>query len=113
VKRTAEQMASCMSAVTNRDLERICAGYQRDYDAARRRNGYTYPDDTRFEFTKGPTYARIVRAEYYTSTERKGEKLTASVVVFVDLSNGDIHPAHGWKAPHAHRILGNIFATVG
>ena len=53
-----------------------------------------------FEAQIAQKYARIVRKE-------RGDK-SGSVYCFIDMSNGDIRKAAGWKAPAPHK-RGSIF----
>lgn len=57
-----------------------------------------------FSVDYGPRYARIVRHD--------GDGQGRSVHCFVDVTNGDVLKAAGWKAPAKH-ARGNIFAEDG
>ena len=65
------------------------------------RNGFTHSDPQHISVDYGKKYARVV---HESSTQR-------SVHTFVNMINGDILKAGGWKAPAPNGVRGNIFAN--
>lgn len=98
--------ATTTRPVTDADLLQFCEDQQARYDAYRAANGFTNDLHKREHvFTKGGRFARIIRQDKpgLFPAER-------SVVVFIDLTNGDIHKG-SWKAPVKNGKRGNIFAA--
>src|ERR1700677_1982024 len=86
-------------SVTEDDLVRFCAEQQARYDT----RGTNYGGSRHYAM-RGPKYARIVCEE--GPPDRVSSR---SVVCFVNLANGDILFAAGWKGP-AKGVRGNILA---
>jgi len=82
--------------VTEQHVEEFVKGYQTIVDEYHKVNGYNWVATLSIMY--GKKYARIVEEDH-------GSR---SVKCFVDLSNGDILKASGWKAPAKH-ARGNIF----
>lgn len=94
--------------VTDTDLKAFCADQLGRHEAYRKRMGFQAPiHDEQFLATKGPKFARIVAQR--TDDSRR-------VVCFINLENGDIHKADGWKKPcttgATKGVRGNIFDGV-
>ena len=86
------------------DVQERILGYvdmvQGKMDAYWERNGFTHSDPQHISVDYGKKYARVV---HESSTQR-------SVHTFVNMINGDILKAGGWKAPAPNGVRGNIFA---
>ena len=86
------------------DIQERLNGYvemvQCKMDAYWERNGFTHADPQHISVDYGKKYARVV---HESSTQR-------SVHTFVNMINGDILKAGGWKAPAPNGVRGNIFA---
>lgn len=58
----------------------------------------------------GKKYARIVRREQWINEDKSvNEAIGGSAHCFIDLENGNVLKADGWKRP-APQVRGNIFA---
>ena len=95
--------------VTPADLTAFCVDQLARYEAYRVEMGFESPIHAKvFTYTTGPKYARIIaeRAE-------KGRISDRYVVCFINMENGDIHKADGWKKPctvgATKGVRGNIF----
>jgi hypothetical protein len=87
---TPEELTAAVLAIS----AAVLAQHQRDYP--------TFPPnwDTITLRSVGPKYAKLVRT-------RPGEPIGHSVYCFIDMTNGDILKAAGWKTP-AKGARGNI-----
>lgn len=92
--------------ITDQELETFCKAATAKRNAYYDRQGLTTAPRDEMTFTRGPKFARIVVMEQGRST---------SVFCFVDLENGAILKAAGWKTPakHARGNIANGAADVG
>ena len=85
------------------DVQERINGYvemvQGKMNAMWERNGFTHADPNHISVTYGKKYARVI---YESGTQR-------SVHTFVNMINGDILKAGGWKAPATNGVRGNVF----
>jgi hypothetical protein len=98
--------------VTTADIEAFCAAQQIRSDAGAMRllGEICEANRTIHTFSLGGKYARIIR-------KHPSLNYSTSVVCFIDMTNGNIHKADGWKKPctsgKTKGVRGNIFAEDG
>ena len=83
-------------------LEKYMAMVQEKNDVYYQVNGFIHSDPDHISADYGKKYARIVKNDQLSGSR--------SVHTFVNMLNGDILKAGGWKAPQPNGVRGNIFA---
>ena len=92
-----------MSTDLNERLEEFVVRCEQLANAS---HGKTFPFNVRMQPERGKKYVRIVSCNVDKST---GTLSGRSAHCFVDLTNGNILKAEGWKSPHK-TPRGNIYA---
>lgn len=87
--------------ITDQQLEQFCVAATAKRNAYYDEHGYTHSNRDQMTFTRGPKFARIV-----------GD---SGVFCFIDLADGSILKADGWKKPakHSRGNIANGAADVG
>jgi hypothetical protein len=84
------------------EVERWLAEAQAICDRGFTSAGPHFPGDKKLTVMQGPRYLRIVA----------GRPSGRYVFGFIDLTNGDVLKAHGWKGP-AQKARGNLYDAQG
>jgi len=88
------------------EIEKFRASIDALCNSAWRASGYTYAAGVRVEASLGARYARLFR--YEVNDDGNPWCSSRNAHCFVDLTNGDILKAAGWKAPDRKNPRGNI-----
>ena len=83
-------------------LEQYMAMVQEKHASYYERMNFTFADPDHISADMGRKYARVVKNDQLNGSR--------SVHTFVNMENGDILKAGGWKAPQPNGVRGNIFA---
>lgn len=93
--------------VTQEQIENFVSSVQAISDKYYQTN-FSRLTPSKMSYTLGHRYTRIVKTSRHTHDDGRIEDGQSSVYCFIDMTNGDVLKAAGWKAPAKNFARGNL-----